>query len=170
MCRQKVGNARKDFHFRQSAAPRKPGLQRTKVLPDATRASTQACARMNLSAWSPLPAASPPLSPASSLRSHVAIHTAVLEHLCALPPPPDLSLLTHLHTPPTSCCLTKCDLWFSPVPTIHLGTPKCWVIVLNACLASRPNSSLRSKLSFLLAHSDLRLGDPLASIKAPGRH
>lgn len=125
-------------------------------------------ARVSLSAWSLLPAAAPPLSPASSPRSHVASNVAVLEHLCARPPPSDLSLLAHLHTPPASRCLTKHDLWFPPVPTIHLGTPKCWVIVLNACLESRPNSSLRSKLSFLLAHSDLRWGGLLASIKAPG--
>lgn len=129
---------------------------------------SQVLARKNLSTCSPLAATFPPLSPSSSRWPHIVINIAVPEHLCALPPASEalsLCLLTSTHLPPLAVWPnTTCG--FLVVSTIHLGTPKGWIMVLNASLKSRPNSFLRSKLSFHLAHHDPLFGNLLSSIKA----
>ena len=76
------------------------------------------------------------------------------------------SLLTSPHLP-SLCFWPNTTCGFLIAPTIHLGTPKGWIIVFNAFLKSRPNSSLRSKLGFSLAHSHLQFSILLSSIIHP---
>lgn len=64
-----------------------------------------------------------------------------------------LPLLTSHHLSPLSFW-PNATCGFLVLSNVHLGTPKCWIVVLNAFLKSRPNSSVRSKLSSLLDHSD----------------
>lgn len=64
------------------------------------------------------------------------------------------------------CLWSNATCGFLILSTVHLGTPKCWVVVLNAFLKSRPDSSVRPKLSFLLDHSDPLSSNLLPSIKA----
>lgn len=85
---------------------------------------------------------------------------------------PCASLCTHLssfahlpHLPPLSFW-PSATCGFLLLSTIHLGTPQCGMAVLNAFLKSRPDSSVRSKLSFLLDHSDPLSSNLLPSIKA----
>ena len=57
--------------------------------------------------------------------------------------------LTSLHLP-SLCFWPNTTCGFPVASTIHLGTPKAWIIVLNAFLKSRPNSFWGQSSAFLL--------------------
>lgn len=156
-----------DFHFLKSAELLKPGFQRTEVVTLTTLwwASSQslpACV-FQRALSSPQPAAAVTLLLSRVSHDYKYCSSCMPFHRLQNASP---CFLTSPHLP-SLCFWPNSTCGFPVASTIHLGTPKGWIIVLNAFLKSRPNSFLRSKLSFSLAHSHLQFSNLLSSIKHP---